>query len=660
MKENEPFCNRELSWLEFNHRVLEQAENLKNPLFERMKFLSITGSNLDEFYMVRVASVKDQIDAGYSRPDASGNTPEMVYQKLSDRVHKMTEEQYKLYHQLREAAKNKIRIVPFSACDGEKKRFLKDYFEHTVYPVLTPVAIERDRPFPLILNKSLNIGVMLKNERDELLFATVQVPSVLDRLIYLEKGCCILLEDVIAQYLHKLFPGYKVLYHAVYRVTRNADLALDEEDDIVWEMENLLKKRQWGKPVRLEIRQGAVSGMVSYLQSMLQIDDKGLFLLNGPPDLAFLTKLRANLPRYPGFVPRYPRQLRQNLFEAIRQKDQFLHHPYDSFDPVVDFVEEASRDESVLAIKQTLYRVSGNSPIIKALKRAAQNGKQVSVLVELKARFDEENNIHWARELEQAGCHVFYGVKGLKTHCKILLIVKKDPDGIRRYVHLGTGNYNDVTAKQYTDMGYFTCREEFGADATALFNSLSGYYKPKQMYQLTCAPEHLKEKLLSLIRQEAETAKNGKKAGMILKMNSLVDTGLIHALYEASCQGVKIDLIVRGICCLMPGVKGFSENISVHSIVGRFLEHSRIFYFCGSDSLFLSSADWMPRNLYKRVELMFPVRDEDIKKKITGLLNKMLKDTDNTSIMQPNGKYKKLEESGYNIQKILLEEENHV
>lgn len=658
----EQYYNRELSWLEFNQRVLEQAGNTKTPLFERMKFLSITSSNLDEFYMVRVASVKDQIDAGYTKMDDSGNTPAMAYQKISDRVHRMMQEQYKLYHELMNMAQNKVRLVPFNGCDGEKKRYLKEYFERTVYPVLTPVAVDCDRPVPLILNKSLNIGVMLKNDREELLFATVQVPSVLDRLIDLGDGRYILLEELILQYVHKLFPGYKVLHSAVYRVTRNADLAIDEEEvsDLLWELENSLKKRQWGKPVRLEMEKNAASGMISFLQNMFQLDDRGSFVTDGPVDLTFLMKLKGDLPKYPEFIPEYPREWKKDIFETIRQKDRFLHHPYDSFEPVVEFVEAASKDESVLAIKQTLYRVSGNSPIIKALKEAAKRGKQVTVLVELKARFDEENNIHWARELEQAGCHVLYGVKGLKTHCKIILIVKKDQDMIRRYVHLGTGNYNDVTARQYTDMGYFTCREDFGADATALFNILSGYYKPKHMYQLTCAPNNLKEKLVTLVRQEAENAKNGKKAEIILKMNSLVDSGLIHTLYEASCQGVKIHLIVRGICCLVPGIKGMSETISVHSIVGRFLEHSRVFYFGSSDSVYLSSADWMPRNLYKRVEIMFPVRDDDIKRKIVYLLNKMLKDTDNTSIMQSNGKYKKLDDNGFNSQNYFLEEENNV
>lgn len=652
------FINRELSWLEFNGRVLEEACDAKNnPVLERMKFLSIVSSNLDEFFMVRVASLMDQYLAGISGRDFSGLTPEEQLIKVEEKIQLMVKEQYNCYNKslIPALKKEKILLKKLSELDKRQEKFVEDYYFNTVYPVLTPMVVDKSRPFPLVLNKSLNIALILENDdEEEPIFGMVQVPSVLDRLIKVpsdEQGnqCFVFLEDVIEKYIDKLFTGYNKFTLTQFRITRNTDQALDEEEaeDLLQAIEEYIKKRKWGVVIRLEIKKKPDPRLLKILMEEFEIDEQAVYYINGPLDLTYLMKL-SSIPgydnlRYPSFTPNIPEELTDidDIFDVISKKDILLHHPYDSFDPVVRLVREASEDPKVLAIKQTLYRVSGNSPIVEALINAAENGKQVTVLVELKARFDEQNNIQWAKRLEMAGCQVIYGLVGLKTHCKVLLIIRMEEDGVKRYVHFGTGNYNDVTAKFYTDMGLFSSNPYFGADASALFNMLSGYSKLPNMHKLYISPTGIRAKFVNLIDNEISNAREGKKAYIIAKVNSLVDEGIIRKLYEASCAGVKIDLIVRGICCLKPGVEGISENISVRSIVGRFLEHSRIFYFLndGDEKIYLASADWMTRNLDRRVELMFPVEEKDIFSRIKETLEIYLKDNVKARILTSDGSY---------------------
>ena len=652
-KNPEYFISRELSWLEFNQRVMEEAKDKKNPLLERFKFLAIVTSNLDEFFMVRVGSLYDQVQAGIEKKDAAGLTPKQQMKRVIARAHQMLDEQYEIYNKslmplLKKAG---IHLAMPQQLTREESKYLDEYFRQEVYPVLTPMAVDASRPFPLILNRSLNIALLIEREEGDT-FATVQVPAVLPRLVPMpEKDCFILLEDVIRLHLSELFPKQKIKKTAYYRITRNADMAIHEEDapDLLKEMEKSIKRRKWGQAVRLEVENKADQQILQYLQQELDIPERDIYEIHGPLDLSFVSKLSKipgyNHLQYENLVPQIPQDLlgETDIFEAIRKDDILMHHPYESFDQVVSFVEQAAQDPNVLAIKQTLYRVSGQSPIIKALAVAAESGKQVTVLVEVKARFDEENNIHWARRLEKAGCHVIYGLVGLKTHCKITLVVRREENGIRRYVHLGTGNYNDVTARLYTDMGLFTCKEAYGADASALFNCLSGYGDVPNLYKLTMAPTGLRKKFLALIRREKELAVKGKKAKIIAKMNSLLDPEITRALYEASCAGVEIDLIVRGICCLIPGIPGVSENIRVRSIVGWLLEHSRIYYFYndGSEEIYLSSADWMPRNLDRRIELLFPVEEQRHKKRLMEALQLHLADTRKARIMKADGSYVK-------------------
>ena len=529
------------------------------------------------------------------------------------------------------------------------------------------MAVDSSRPFPLIRNKSLNIGALItkkeaeEGKEQEMDFATVQVPSVLPRVVVLPEGKNgekrgILMEEVIERNIGKLFLNYNVVCAHPYRIMRNADLSIDEDDasDLLKEIQKQLKKRQWGEVIRLEVEEGIDERLLKILEKEFHIKKQDIFFISGPLDLTFLMKLYGiegfdslKTPKYiPQPVPGMNEE--EDIFTQIRKGDILLHHPYMTFDPVVDFVRQAAKDPDVLAIKQTLYRVSGNSPIIAALAQAAENGKQVSVLVELKARFDEENNINWAKMLEKAGCHVIYGLVGLKTHSKITLVVRREEDGIRRYVHLGTGNYNDSTAKLYTDCGILTCAEPIGEDATAVFNMLSGYSEPKKWNYLSVAPIWLRDKFLKLIEREKDNAKAGKPAHIIAKMNSLCDQKIIAALYEASAAGVKIELIIRGICCLKVGIPGISENISVRSIVGNFLEHSRIFYFLnnGQEELYMGSADWMPRNLDKRVEILFPVLDERLKKEVKHILDIQLADNVKAHVMQADGSYGKIDKRG--------------
>ena len=664
------FVNRELSWLEFNYRVLSEARDKSLPLFERLKFLSITASNLDEFYMVRVASLKDMVHAKYMKQDIAGMTAQEQLDAISIKTHQLVDLQYSTYIRSLVPAlrQNGLRIImEHEDLTKEEAVCADSYFQTNVYPVLTPMAFDSSRPFPLIRNKTLNIAALLKkkNGDGELEFAMVQVPSVLPRIVELpravaedgtEQRVVILLEEIIERNMPSLFLNYDIVASHPFRIMRNADLSIDEEEavDLLEEIQKQLKKRQWGEAIRLEIESNVDKRLLKILKKELSISSQDIFRIPGPLDLTFLMKMYGlegfehfKAPRYiPQPVPALMNE--DDIFTNIRRGDILLHHPYQSFDPVVDFVRSAARDPEVLAIKQTLYRVSGNSPIIAALAEAAENGKQVSVLVELKARFDEENNINWAKMLEKAGCHVIYGLVGLKTHSKITLAVRMEEDGIRRYVHLGTGNYNDSTAKLYTDCGILTCDPQIGEDATAVFNMLSGYSEPKAWNKLSVAPLWLRNRFLRMIRRETAHAKEGRRGHIMAKMNSLCDKEIIKALYEASCAGVEIELVIRGICCLRAKVPGLSEHIHVRSIVGNFLEHSRIFYFLndGSPEVYMGSADWMPRNLDRRVEILFPVEDEALKEQVIHILKVELEDNVKAHILQPDGTYEKEDKRG--------------
>lgn len=650
--------NRELSWLQFNKRILAEAKDKNILLFERIKFLSITASNLDEFFMIRIASLMDMVHAGYTKKDIAGMTPKEQLDEILPEAKDFMAEQYQILNRslLPQLDKCGFHLVKHHE-DLTKIQadYVDEYFRKEVYPVLTPMAVDQSRPFPLIQNKTLNIGALIKDKKndDVIDIATVQVPGGLPRIIEIPsevegQTTIILLEEVIERNLDKLFLNYTILSAHPYRIMRNADLTIDEEDaaDLLKEIQKQLKKRQWGEVIRLEVADTMDKRLQKKLMEQLNVDENYLYKIKGPIDLTFLMKAYGTegfdeyrLPKYiPQPVPGLDRE--RGIFEQIREHDILLHHPFYEFTPVVDFISQAANDPNVLAIKQTLYRVSGNSPIVASLARAAENGKQVTVLVELKARFDEENNIVWAKMLEKAGCHVIYGLVGLKTHSKIALVVRREEEGIRRYVHLGTGNYNDVTAKLYTDMGLLTCNDAIGEDATAVFNMLSGYSEPPAWNKLMVAPIWLKDQFLMLIKREEENAKKGKKARIIAKMNSLCDPMIIEALYKASTAGVKIDLIIRGICCLKVGIPGVSDNISVRSIVGNFLEHSRIFYFYndGLEDVYMGSADWMPRNLDKRVEITFPVENESLKQRVIEILRVQLADTLKAHILQPNGR----------------------
>ena len=654
----EYYENRELSWIQFNKRILLEAKDKNNLLFERMKFLSITASNLDEFFMIRIASLIDMCHAGYVKPDIAGLTPQEQIKKIIPEAKEFMNEQYKVFNRalLPQLDKVGLHLIRYHEdLTEEQAKFVDNYFKRNVYPVLTPMAVDSSRPFPLIQNKTLNIGALIKDKKKEDVvdIATVQVPSVLPRIIEIpsnQKGVTniILLEEVIERNLDKLFLNYTILSAHPYRVMRNADLTIDEDEaaDLLKEIESKLKQRQWGEVIRLEVADSMDKRLTKKLMEQLNVNDDYLYKIKGPLDLTFLMKAYGlegfdeyKLAQYtPQPVPGMDRE--RGIFEQIRERDILLHHPYYEFTPVIDFISQAANDPNVLAIKQTLYRVSGNSPIVKSLARAAENGKQVTVLVELKARFDEENNIGWARMLEKAGCHVIYGLVGLKTHSKIALVVRREEDGIRRYVHLGTGNYNDVTARLYTDMGLLTCNDAIGEDATAVFNMLSGYSEPPAWNKLMVAPIWLKDRFIRLIEREEDNAKKGKKGRIVAKMNSICDPVIIEALYKASTAGVKIDLIVRGICCLKVGIPGVSENIVVHSIVGDFLEHSRIFYFYndGFPEVYMGSADWMPRNLDKRVEITFPVEDEELKQEVIDILKIQLADNTKAHFLLPNSR----------------------
>lgn len=681
------YNNRELSWLDFNSRVLEEAVDDQNALLERYKFLSIFSSNLDEFFMVRVAGLLDQVKAGFNKPEnKAGLTPKEQLSAISEKAYLLVKKQDEVYSELSKIlVHEQVSIINIEDAAPKELAILENFFDEQVYPVLTPMAIDAYRPFPMLLNKSLNLAVIIEEKSLEKRIeqdldgnlVIVQVPAVIDRLVEItQKGKerkFVLLEEVISRFIDKLFTGYKVQSVTSFRITRNADLTIheDEAEDLLQEIEEELKKRKRGAAVRLEYQKSRSNqGVIDYLRKVLEIHSKDVYVVNAPLDLTFLfsfyKKVAATHEHLAAttFIPQPPLDLEGegDMFEKIAEHDVLLHHPYESFEPVVEFMSQAADDKNVLAIKQTLYRVSGDSPIIESLKRAAENGKQVTVLVELKARFDEENNVQWARELEQAGCHVIYGMTHLKTHSKITLVIRREKGKIQRYVHLGTGNYNDATARIYTDMGLLTCNEKIGIDAINFFNYLSGYMEKPSYHHLSVSPFGIRDNFIELINKEIAYHNKNQNGRIIAKMNSLTDKIIIKKLYEASIAGVKIDLIIRGVCCLRPGIEGISENIKVRSIVGEFLEHTRIFYFHqnGAEEVFLSSADWMTRNMENRVEILFPILVDHLKERIHDCLLLMLKDNCKAREQDSNGRYHYVSrnngESHINSQKILCEE----
>lgn len=674
------FINRELSWLDFNLRVLENARDKETPLAERLNFLAITQSNQDEFVSVRMGSLRRQRAGGLNTRDFSGYTINEQIDAVGKKLKRLIKKEYSCYQrQIVPALKRYgIRFLLPEELDSQQMAYAEQFYDRELHPILTPMAVDQGRPFPLIMHGTQNIAVLLEQEGEDQHFATVQVPSNVPRLVEIPRGTWseeelanedydpeiiekygadfIFVEDLISQFLGRLFYGFTILTAGDYRIIRNADFDLDEEDapDLMIEIEEQVRLRNWGPVLQLYYENKLDPRLLSFLQSAMEVKEEDLYPVSGPLDLTFLSELRGKyalklLPelRYHPFTPQHPAMLPydQDLFTAISEKDILLSHPYESFDPVMDLIAQAAEDPDVLAIKQTLYRVSGKSPIIANLAKAARNGKQVMVLLELKARFDEDNNIHWARALEEAGCHVIYGLVGLKTHSKITLIVRREEQGIRRYVHLGTGNYNDATAKIYTDLGFLTTSEALGEDATNFFNLISGYAEPPTWNKIAVAPLNLRETFYGLIDREIKAAEAGYTGHIKAKMNSLCDEGIIRKLYEASQAGVKIELIVRGLNSLRAGVPGLSENIHVRSLVGRYLEHSRIyaFYNKGRREVYCSSADWMPRNLDRRVELLFPIEDHEAEERIYEILDLQLQDTERSFVMEPDGEYKQLD-----------------
>jgi len=658
------FLNRELSWLEFNSRVLDEAMDPTVPLGERFKFQSIVGSNMDEFFMVRVAGLKQLVASQRNEAGADGMSPAEQLTAISKRVHALNAQLYRNWSEqiepgLREKAGIAILRPPQLTVD--QRALLQTHFTKEVWPVLTPLAVDQGHPFPALRNRSLNLAILLHKERQRVarrstIIAVVQVPSVLPRLVEVPptapfRAAFVLLEDLITMHVGDLFPGFRVVSCSPFRVTRDSDLTIDEDeaDDLLKTIQKELRRRDRGHAVRLELAAETPAEVQTFLRQALMLDKQDVYSTAGPLHLADLLPLYGrDLLRDlkdEGFVPQFAPALREHedTFRSISERDVLLHHPYESFDHVVDFVAEAADDPNVLAIKQTLYRTSADSPIIRALVRAAENGKQVTAVVELKARFDEAPNIAWARTLEEAGVHVVYGLVGLKTHCKMALVVRREDGRIKRYVHLSTGNYNPSTARLYGDISYFTAREEFADDAGALFNLLTGYSSPPAWKKFAVAPLGLGERILELIERERSFGSEGR---IVAKMNALVDPDVIRALYRASQAGVKIDLLVRGICCLRPGLPGVSENIQVLSVVDRFLEHARIFYFGGGGKreVYLSSADWMPRNLIRRVEVMFPVEDESLRERlIDEVMMTMLADDVKARRLHSDGTYERVE-----------------
>ncbi len=684
----ENFFNRDLSWLEFNKRVLEEALIPDLPLLERVKFVSIFFSNLDEFYMIRVSGLKEQIRARIIEPSIDGLTPIEELRNIEQQVQPTLEKLYNHWGKtiVPELSENCVKIVSnYNSFTKSEKAILKEYFNREIYPVLTPLAFDPGRPFPYISNLSLSFAILIKKTNGEKHFARVKIPSILPRLMRIdkilparkgngEKICAkyIWLEELIRNNISILFPGMEIIEAHTFRITRNTDLEIqeDEADDLLELIEENIKQRKFGSVVRLEVEKDMPEFMIDTLTENLEIKRNAIHILDGPLGMSAVMELYG-LPLHhlkeKQFHPVTPSIFEEDesIFTAIKQRDIILHHPYDSFTPVIDFIKEASQDPDVLAIKQTLYRVGSNSPIVKSLIEAADRKKQVAVLVELKARFDEENNIYWAKELEKAGVHVVYGLVGLKTHSKMTLVVRRELDGVKRYVHLSTGNYNATTAKLYTDIGMFTANPDICSDVSEVFNYLTGYSEQKKFRKLFVAPINIRENFLKLIQREISNVKAGGEGKIIFKMNSLVDPSLIAALYEASKHKVKIELIIRGICCLVPQKPGLSENIMVRSIVGRFLEHSRLYYFYnnGDDELYLSSADMMQRNLDRRVEQTFPVEDKKLKEELRKtVLDISLEDNVKSRILLPTGKFvnnrKVFTQGSTNLQEWLMERSN--
>ncbi|MDY5408689.1 polyphosphate kinase 1 [Veillonella caviae] len=676
------YFNRELSWLKFNQRVLLESMDTTNPLMERLRFLAIAGANLDEFFMIRVAGLRHQAMNGIVKYDAAHMDAKAQLKAIDESVQRLVSMQYTYLNTvLEELESYGFYFTTPDALDVETKTWLRHYFEEQVYPVVTPLAVDSGHPFPFLANHTMNAIVRIfqvqPDGMKEYKIAILPIPSVLDRIIEVptkhnKEHRFVYLEDVITYYATQFFQGYGIEEYMIFRITRDADLEIDEAEatDLLTEVEASLRRRRRGDAVRIEVAGMGAKDLLGIVLRSVELEEKDVYRIDGHLDCRMYFDF-SNYPgyddlRYKPFEPKPPSELigceEDSILDIIRKRDIFVHHPFESFNVVEQFVAQAAIDPNVLAIKQTLYRVSGDSPIISALIKAADNGKQVTVLMEVKARFDEENNIIMARRLEKAGCHVIYGLKGLKTHSKITMVVRREEDGIRRYVHLATGNYNGKTARIYTDCGIFTCNDEYGADASRFFNLISGYSDPPIWNKFIVAPLNLRERIMALIEEEIEATKCGEEGYIIAKMNSLLDKRVIAKLYEASSHGVKIDLIVRGICTLRPGIPGVSDHITVRSIVGRFLEHHRLFYFRnrGNDKIFLSSADWMPRNLNERVELMIPIEDKRHKARIKCILDLYLADTLKAHVMRADGSYKRPsdEEGPLSAQEELMEAAN--
>lgn len=670
------FINRELSWLEFNRRVLEESEDENTPLLERLKFIAITASNLDEFFMVRVAGLKTQYEEGMTKKDIAGLTPREQLIEIRGSSQTLVKDLYSSYRQLMEKleAEEYLKIKPFKELTKEQKKYVQAYYSEVIFPILTPMGIDAGRPFPHINTGILNLIVKIRSDdKTGPLYSVIQVPKVIKRLIELPvkgKREFILLEEIISAMGEGLFTGYEIEEMGVFRITRSGDMIIDEEEaeDLLIEIEKELRRRRWGIPVRAECSIHLAQNSKDFLREKTSLPLDDFYEVEGPIDLTFLWELFAmegfEEIKYQRNYPSFTKKLQgKEVFANLKKRRYLLHHPYDTFDHVSELIETAADDKKVLAIKQTLYRVSGDSAVVKALMRAAQNGKQVTVVVELKARFDEERNIRWAKKLERAGCHVIYGLKGLKVHAKCLLIIRREEDGIRRYLHLGTGNYNSLTAKLYSDFSYFTCDTQMAMDISNLFNRLTGFSTNTSWQKVIAAPEFMREEFYRLIKREEENAAAGREGRIVAKMNALVDKEIIEHLYDASKAGVKIELIVRGACCLRAGIDGLSENIRVSSLVGRYLEHSRIYSFHndGEEDIYLSSADWMKRNLDRRIELLFPIEDKESKRKIHRILEGLLRDNVKLRRQGRDGTYERVERSKetFNAQESFFTEDSN-
>lgn len=666
-KEKPNIIHRDLSWLAFNERVLEEAVDHANPLAERLKFAAIFVSNLDEFFMVRVADLKRLLDSGYNRMDVYGYYPHEIYGEIRSKIDEQVKRLYDIHSGkiLRDLEKHNVRIKSFQELSNDQKKFLKRYFDGTVFPIVTPMAVDQGHPFPVLPSKTIAFAVSV-NRNEELHLAILPIPANLGRVIKLpsekDSSDFILLDEVIKEHMKIFFKGYKIQGFSLFRVIRDSEVSVEDEDapNLLKAMEDELKKRSKAKAVHLEIEKSCAPELLEALCQGIGFKKEDVSFINGTLDLTYLMSLSSlmDMPQlaYRSFVP--AKVPYENIFEKIKEGDFIVHLPFQSFHPVADLIQSAAKDEGVLAIKMTLYRTNEDSTIINALKQAAQNKKQVTVLVEIKARFDEEKNIGWVRELEQSGCHVIYGIPGLKIHSKLTLIVRKEEGRIRRYIHLSTGNYNEKTARQYTDIGYFTCNDDFGRDISDVFNVMTGYSMPSLWKRIVSSPNDLRKYFFDLVDNEIGFQKKNKNGMIFAKMNSLEDPKIIEKLYEASNAGVKIRLLVRGICCLMPGIAGLSENIEVRSVVGRFLEHSRVYIFNNNSNprVFMASADWMQRNFDRRIELMFEIYRQDISEQLNSILESYWKDNTKSRILSADKTYSyyKNGEDKFNVQDFFI------